>query len=143
MNLLSDVRKAPRPPRTPEEAVDALIERAEAQRRLDRSRVEMVRAYAETDRCRAELLLAYFGEHVERGCGRCDRCRAGTAQAASEQSARRRTPYDVGAEVVHRTFGHGAVVDVDGEQVTVLFDDVGYRTLDAGIVERKALLDTA
>jgi ATP-dependent DNA helicase RecQ len=49
----------------------------------------------------------------------------------------------VGAEVVHRTFGHGAVVDVDGEQVTVLFDDVGYRTLDAGIVERKALLDTA
>jgi ATP-dependent DNA helicase RecQ len=146
LNLLNDVRQEPHPPRTPEEAVDAVIERAEAQRRLDRSRVEMVRAYAETDRCRAQVLLAYFGEHAEEVCGRCDRCRAGTAQAAlerSERGSRTGTPYDVGAEVVHRTFGHGAVVDVDGDQVTVLFDEVGYRTLDAGIVERKALLDTA
>jgi ATP-dependent DNA helicase RecQ len=44
---------------------------------------------------------------------------------------------------VHETFGPGSVVDVDGDTVTVLFDDVGYRTLDVGIVARKHLLDTA
>ena len=49
----------------------------------------------------------------------------------------------VRAQDVHRAFGPGSVVDVDGDTVTVLFDEVGYRTLDAGIVERKGLLDTA
>jgi hypothetical protein len=44
---------------------------------------------------------------------------------------------------VHDTFGPCSVVDVDGDTVTVLFEEVGYRTLDAGIVERKGLLDTA
>jgi len=44
---------------------------------------------------------------------------------------------------VHQSFGPGSVVDVDGDMLTVLFDEVGYRTLDAGIVERKGLLDTA
>jgi ATP-dependent DNA helicase RecQ len=48
----------------------------------------------------------------------------------------------VGADVVHEHFGRGSVVDVEGDTVTVLFEDVGYRTLDVGIVERKGLLDT-
>src|SRR3954471_20704586 len=127
------------PPRVVEKTVEAVIGRAEAQRKLEQSRVEMMRAYAETDRCRMQFLLAYFGEQMQEVCGRCDRCEAGT----SEVNDRNETPYDVGAQVVHDTFGHGSVVDVDGDTVTVLFEDVGYRTLDAGIVERKGLLDSA
>ena len=143
MNLRHDVLAAPRPPRGVEEIVDAVIARAEAQRRLERSRVDMMRAYAETDRCRMQFLLAYFGEQMTEVCGRCDTCEAGTAQAASHAVRSVETPYAVGADVVHRAFGPGSVVDVDDETVTVLFDEVGYRTLDAGIVERKGLLDTA
>ena len=105
-----------------------------------RSRVEMMRAYAETDRCRMQFLLAYFGEQMSRVCGRCDTCAAGTAQSSEPADS---APYDVGVDVVHQSFGPGSVVDVDGDMLTVLFDEVGYRTLDAGIVERKGLLDTA
>jgi ATP-dependent DNA helicase RecQ len=142
LNLRDDVLRSPQPPEGVTDIVLALLERAEAQRRLERSRVDMMRAYAETDRCRMEFLLAYFGEQLDEVCGRCDTCLAGTATAASAQRPAE-TPYDVGADVTHRTFGPGSVVDVDGDTVTVLFDDVGYRTLDAGIVESKGLLDTA
>src|SRR3954451_5243553 len=139
LNLREDVLGSPDPPRGVQKTVEAVIGRAEAQRKLEQSRVEMMRAYAETDRCPMQFLLAYFGEQMQEVCGRCDRCEAGT----SEVNDRNETPYDVGAQVVHDTFGHGSVVDVDGDTLTVLFEDVGYRTLDAGIVERKGLLDTA
>jgi ATP-dependent DNA helicase RecQ len=140
LNLREDVLRSPHPPESVTDVVLAVLERAEAQRRLDRSRVEMMRVYAETDRCRMQHLLAYFGEQTSEVCGRCDTCEAGTAQRSE---AADETPYDVGADVVHRSFGSGSVVDVDGDTLTVLFDEVGYRTLDADIVERKGLLDTA
>ena len=140
LNLREDVLRSPHPPESVTDIVLAVLERAEAQRRLERSRVEMMRAYAETDRCRMQHLLAYFGEQMGEVCGRCDTCEAGTSQPSEPVDG---TPYDVGAEVVHQAFGPGSVVDVDGDTVTVLFDEVGYRTLDAGIVERKGLLDTA
>jgi len=139
LNLREDVLGSPRPPRDTEAMAEAVIARAEAQKKLEQSRVEMMRAYAETDRCRMQFLLAYFGEQMQDVCGHCDRCEAGTSEVNDGNG----TPYDVGAQVVHDTFGHGSVVDVDGDTVTVLFEDVGYRTLDAGIVERKGLLDPA
>lgn len=46
----------------------------------------------------------------------------------------------MGAGVEHPQFGTGAVVDVEGGRITVLFEDVGYRTLDAAIVEERGLL---
>ncbi len=141
LNLRVDVLRSPRPPQGIIATVDAVIARAEAQRRLDRSRVEMMRAYAETDRCRMQFLLAYFGEQMSHVCGRCDTCEAGTSATHSLQPGG--TPYAVGAEVVHERFGAGSVVDVDGGTVTVLFEEVGYRTLDAEIVARKGLLDLA
>lgn len=49
----------------------------------------------------------------------------------------------MGTEVVHPQFGAGSLVDVEGTTLTVLFDEVGYRTLDAGIVASKGLLDIA
>src|SRR5205085_9617322 len=64
----------------PGDLAEAAVERAEAQRRMERSRVEMVRSYAETDRCRTQFMLGYFGQETEHPCGHCDRCRAGTAE---------------------------------------------------------------
>jgi ATP-dependent DNA helicase RecQ len=141
LNLRQDVLGAPSPPGGVEETADAVIARAEAQQRLEKSRVEMMRAYAETDRCRTQFLLAYFGEQMDDVCGRCDTCASGTAMTHVQQSAD--PSYAVGEDVVHPTFGPGSVVDADDGTVTVLFDEVGYRTLDAGIVARKGLLDTA
>jgi len=138
LNLRSDVLSSASPPDAgaPDAMAVAVRERAEAQKRLDRSRVEMVRAYAETDRCRMAFVLGYFGERLAEPCGRCDRCRDGSVEEAEPASA----PYRVGEAVLHPHFGRGAVVDVTADEITVLFEDEGYRTLDPGIVERRQLL---
>jgi ATP-dependent DNA helicase RecQ len=143
LNLLEDVLNGPRDLDDnlgdDGDVVSAVIALAEGRRRLERSRVEMMRSYAESDRCRMEFLQAYFGEQADDVCGRCDRCRSGAVPASAPPDA----PYDVGSAVRHREFGPGTVVDVDGSAVTVLFDEVGYRTLDAHIVADKGLLETA
>ncbi|MFN7137601.1 MAG: NADH-quinone oxidoreductase subunit C, partial [Thermomonas sp.] len=41
---------------------------------FDRSRVDMIRGYAEHDGCRRAFLLGYFGEAYTPPCGNCDRC---------------------------------------------------------------------
>jgi ATP-dependent DNA helicase RecQ len=115
--------------------VSGVLSIAEAHKRLERSRVDMMRAYAETDRCRAEFLVGYFGEQVER-CGGCDNCRAGTAPPPPSGSA----DYPVQARVDHDEFGRGVVTDVEDDRITVLFDDVGYRTLSLEVVDAEGLL---
>jgi len=120
------------------ELVDAVLARAEAQRRLERSRVEMMRAYAETTRCRSAFLLAYFGARVDDRCGACDNCLAGRAGSEGDAAP---APYAVQSAVRHREFGPGMVTDVVDDRVTVLFDEVGYRTLDIGVVEAGGLLE--
>jgi ATP-dependent DNA helicase RecQ len=47
---------------------------------MQKSRIEMMRAYAETMRCRRQFLLQYFGEVDPRPCGDCDNCHAGRRQ---------------------------------------------------------------
>ena len=121
----------------PRSIVDAVLEQAEAHRTLERSRVDMMRAYAETQRCRSDFLLGYFGEDVNRLCGSCDNCRAGVAEAASAP------PTEIEGRVRHEGFGEGTVMDVENDRVTVLFDDAGYRTLDLSVVEENDLLHEA
>ena len=112
--------------------VDAVVERAEAHRRLEESRVEMMRGYAETTRCRADFLLAYFGEQAEDLCGICDNCRAGVAtQAVTDEDA----DFPLQSHVRHGEFGDGTVTDLEEDRVTVLFDDVGYKTLSLQLIE--------
>jgi ATP-dependent DNA helicase RecQ len=118
-------------------AVDAVIARAEAYRKLRESRVEMMRGYAETDRCRTAYLVGYFGEQVEELCGTCDTCAAGTAEPLV---APRDGRFAVQARVEHDEFGAGTVTDVEEDRITVLFEDVGYRTLSLALVEEQELL---
>jgi len=118
-------------------AVEAVIARAEAYRNLQQSRVEMMRGYAETDRCRSAYLVGYFGEQVEELCGICDTCEAGVAQPLVTARDGR---FAVQARVEHDEFGVGTVTDVEEDRITVLFEDVGYRTLSLELVEEQDLL---
>jgi ATP-dependent DNA helicase RecQ len=99
----------------------------ERRRVVERSRVDMVRGYAETPGCRRAFLLGYFGEPFDPPCGACDRCLAGAVVDAPTTDAAR--PFDVNARVRHATFGPGLVTAVEPDRVTVAFDEVGYRTL--------------
>jgi ATP-dependent DNA helicase RecQ len=130
LNLLEVVRQS-----RDERDVDpvaAVIELAQAHRSLERSRVEMMRGYAESRRCRSELLIGYFGEDRADRCGRCDNCRAGIAPDPGDRPD---TSYAVQGRVRHDDFGDGIVTDVEEDRLTVLFDDVGYRTLALDLAE--------
>src|SRR5206468_1358663 len=104
----------------PHEAVEAAAEAEEKRRAFDRSRVDMMRAYAETDGCRRGFLLSYFGEPVTPPCGHCDNCEAGKVSAPPAD-----VPFAVGSRVAHGRWGEGVVQRYEPGQVVVLFDDVG------------------
>ncbi|WP_228431248.1 RecQ family ATP-dependent DNA helicase [Baekduia soli] len=103
---------------------------------FERSRVEMMRGYAEHDGCRRAYLLGYFGEAFTPPCGNCDVCDAGRgAVAAADDGA-----FEVGERVAHPDFGEGTVQRLQDGMVTVVFDRVGYRTLSTEIVLQRGLL---
>jgi ATP-dependent DNA helicase RecQ len=108
----------------------------EARRAFNRSRVEMMRGYAEHDHCRRAFILSYFGEAAADECGNCDNCEAGRGRA--ERGER---PFDVGATVRHGEWGDGVVQRYDGDQVAILFEEVGYKTLSVELVTERDLLE--
>jgi ATP-dependent DNA helicase RecQ len=117
-------------------AVRAAGEAADRRRRVDRSRVEMMRQYAETTDCRRRFLLGYFGEELPEPCGSCDNCEAGRAEAAPRQAP----GYPLQDRVRHREWGPGVVVASAPDRITVLFDQVGYKTLSLAAVTDQHLL---
>jgi ATP-dependent DNA helicase RecQ len=120
------------------EAVARAGEAEEHRQEFDRSRVEMMRAYAETDGCRRAFVLGYFGEGYEPPCGNCDVCdRRGHALAYNDAEV---SPFSVGVRVRHDEWGGGTVGQVEDGQVTVVFDNVGYKTLGIDIVLERGLL---
>jgi ATP-dependent DNA helicase RecQ len=122
--------------------VDAVRARAEGYQTLQRSRVDMVRGYAETRRCRRQFLLAYLGEPDTPRCERCDSCRSGAAaQEEAQDAAAPDSPFTPEQRVRHPSFGEGMVISVEGEEVVVLFDDTGYKTLSLPTVEEHDLLE--
>jgi ATP-dependent DNA helicase RecQ len=119
-----------------DEAVDDAAEAGERRRAFDRSRVDMIRAYAELRDCRRRFLLNYFGEPREEPCGHCDACEAGLAVAGGGPR-----PFGLGARVMHREWGDGVVQRYEGDKLVVLFDEVGWKTLDVDLVVDHRLLE--
>ena len=121
-----------------EDAVEAALDGEEDHREFERSRLEMMRALAETTSCRREFVLSYFGEPFEPPCGRCDNCRAGLVTGDDDGDE----PYRVGARVTHPEWGAGVVQRYErDEAVVVLFDEVGYKTLALDVVVERGLLE--
>jgi ATP-dependent DNA helicase RecQ len=119
-----------------EVAVEQAERREEQRGSFDRSRVEMVRGYAEHEHCRRAFILSYFGEPHEGECGNCDNDDAGHGTPAPGER-----PFEVGSLVAHREWGKGLVQRYDGDEMYVLFDSVGYKTLSIELVEERGLLE--
>ena len=149
VNLLADVGAVERRGRSlvrlPGTSAEEIVERARshvrARERVEKSRVEMMRGYAETTGCRREFLLGYFGQPYEPPCGACDNCVTGLAAETAEADG----PGDFQPQeaVVHETFGSGTVMSTEGDRVTVFFPDHGYRTLARDHVVSEGLLEPA
>jgi ATP-dependent DNA helicase RecQ len=116
------------------DALQALEAETALEKEVERSRLEMMRRYAEHTGCRRSFLLTYFGQEYPGPCGLCDNDRL--------RSAPRRTiePFAVGVRVESGRWGEGTVQRYDGDQVTVLFDDHGYRDLLVPLVLERELL---
>ena len=118
------------------EAVERAVEVAHTHQRLTRSRIEMMRGYAETTGCRRQFLLGYFGEERPEPCGNCDSCLAGTAQEQPGDEG----PFRRNDAVEHPEWGRGLVMSVEQDRLTVLFDENGYKTLGLAAVQEHDLL---
>ncbi|KZB86144.1 recombinase RecQ [Amycolatopsis regifaucium] len=120
----------------PDQAARQAVEVAERHQRLVRSRIEMIRGYAETMECRRRYLLGYFGERLAEPCGNCDTCDFGTGERKHAEDAE----YAVNSTVRHVEWGEGTVMSVEPDRITILFDDFGYKTLDLAAVDENDLL---
>ncbi|GGR91419.1 ATP-dependent DNA helicase RecQ [Micromonospora fulviviridis] len=115
----------------------AALAEAERQQTVTRSRTDMMRAFAETTGCRGQALLAYFGEQMSAVCGHCDNCHAGTSVADDGAVG----PFPVHSQVRHPEWGAGLVLSYEEDRMTVLFDEVGYKTLSVRVVSEQGLLE--
>jgi ATP-dependent DNA helicase RecQ len=110
----------------------------EARRRIDQSRVDMMRSYAEARTCRRRLLLGYFGESAEGPCGNCDVCAAGRDQGDGAPPPG--APFELNSRVAHESWGEGSVMGYEDDVVTIFFDGAGYKTLALDLVRANDLL---
>jgi ATP-dependent DNA helicase RecQ len=116
------------------EALDGSREENERTQEVERSRLEMMRRYAETTGCRRSFLLTYFGQDYPGPCGACDNDLVRPAPPPGAE------PFEIGERVASELWGEGTVQRYDGDQLTVLFDDHGYRDLLVPLVVERELL---
>jgi ATP-dependent DNA helicase RecQ len=116
-------------------AVDEAASRQGQREEFERSRTQMIQAYAEHKGCRRHFILSYFGEEFEPPCGNCDNCDAGLVHA--DENAE---PFAVGERVAHEKWGSGVVQRYEDDSVVVLFESVGYKTLGLQLVVERGLL---
>ncbi len=120
------------------QALQEVARSQEQHENFSKSRLEMMRGYAEMWGCRREYLLNYFGEGYDPPCDFCDNCEEGYAatQATQESDA----PFPLNSRVAHKVWGEGMVMRYEEGKIVVLFDSVGYKTLDLGLVVANKLL---
>jgi ATP-dependent DNA helicase RecQ len=116
------------------EALRASGAENEREDEVERSRLEMMRRYAEYTGCRRSFLLSYFGQYYPGPCGNCDNDVGQVSLPAAPE------PFAVGSRVRSERWGEGTVQRYDGDQLTVLFDDHGYRDLLVPLVVERGLL---
>lgn len=124
---------------SPADGAALAMRRAEDREHIERSRIAMMRAYAETRQCRRQFLLGYFGQDLPLPCGNCDTCENGSAyEEQPEEEADDEFAAD--APVRHVLWGDGVVMQSDDERITVFFGSEGYKVLSRADVEAKKLL---
>lgn len=142
------------------------LDSEEYRHEYERSRLAMMRGYAEEDTCRRRYILNYFGEEFdEPDCEMCDNdilhengqrvaiephesngnpLDAGIDEPESAQTpaepVESETAFKMGDQVLHKMWGDGIVQRVENDMVTVLFEKAGYKTLSIDIVQSEGLL---
>ena len=103
----------------------------ETKKKYDQSKLAMMLQYAETSGCRRRFILNYFGEdYATENCGACDNCKRGHVDVTT-------SGYRIADIVYSVKFGQGTVERAEKDLVTVLFPNVGYKTLLASAVSRE------
>ena len=115
-------------------SLEASAEKAAREQEIQATRLEMMRRYAEHTACRRSFLLSYFGQDYAGPCGNCDNDRQGA------ETVRWDEPFPIGTRVTSERWGDGTIQRYDRDQVTVLFDDHGYRDFLVSIVVENGLL---
>ncbi|GAA2653953.1 RecQ family ATP-dependent DNA helicase [Paractinoplanes durhamensis] len=121
----------------PAAAATAAIKEYERQQVVTRSRTDMMRGFAQAEGCRSQVLLAYFGEALKKPCGHCDNCANGLPTPSAKPADE---PFAVHSTVRHGEWGPGTVMGYEDDRMTVLFDEVGYKTLSVPVVMANKLL---
>ena len=128
----------------PVDAARLALAEVERHQAVQRTRIDMMRQFAESRTCRGQALLTYFGDQLDGPCGHCDNCagrghphrprrhrrlrrasgRAGPAVRADRRAAAppdgRTVPPD--STVRHPTWGAGTVLGYEDDRMTVLFE---------------------
>lgn len=111
----------------------------------DQSKLAMMLQYAESSACRRRFILNYFGEDYNaEQCGACDNC----LKRQNNVVPRGDTPsagnaFRIADVVIHNKFGKGTVERAERDLVTVLFPEVGYKTLLASAVAASSEIVTS
>jgi ATP-dependent DNA helicase RecQ len=112
-------------------SLEASAQKSTREQEVQSSRFEMMRRYAEHTGCRRSFLLTYFGQDYPGPCGNCDNDLHRPATPHWDE------PFPIGARVATEHFGEGTIQRYDRDQVTILFDDHGYRdVLVSTLVEK-------
>ena len=124
------------------EAAQEAVRAHDDHKEFQKSRLEMMRGYAEMRNCRRDYLLNYFGEDIKSPCGYCDNCDAGlsTIEIAEQNANNNEQPFPVNSQVRHKSWGDGTVMRYDNDKIVVLFETVGYKTMALDFVTQNHML---